>query len=197
MHRHVETKRLFELQIDHGIGDQIELCTPSRPHRLSSSTVWFDLQRRSSQISRVNIDDSLSNLNSQVYNISLFLARRLSPIVNQQTCSLNNVLNDSDDFAETSAAVFSVHESLPFNTLPLLATANSLQYRNHLSLFIRQCNKVYQEFLQSIGGFNADGSCAFNGQVVIVGDSLGSILAYDALTQINVAVSVLFRLTSS
>ena len=120
--------------------------------------------------------------------------------MNQQTCSLNNVLNDSDDFAETSAAVFSVHESLPFNTLPLLATANSLQYRNHLSFFIRQCNKVYQEFLQSIGGFNADGSCAFNGQVVIVGDSLGSILAYDALTQINVAVSEFnclnrFRLT--
>lgn len=105
----------------------------------------------------------------------------MSPIVNQQTCSLNNSLADSDDFAETSAAVFSVHESLPFNTLPLLASANSSQYRAHLSKFINQCNKVYNEFLRSYEKSSA--GAPFTGQVVLVGDSLGSLLAYDALTQ--------------
>lgn len=106
----------------------------------------------------------------------LCMLESLSPIVNQQTCSLNNVLDDSDDFAETSAAVFSVHESLPFNTLPLLASANVANYRAHLTTFVRRCNKVYQEFLAEIGG-------VFTGQVVLVGDSLGSLLVYDALTQ--------------
>lgn len=87
--------------------------------------------------------------------------------------------NDSDDLAEVSAEVFAFHENLPFSTLPLLAIANQDHYRVSLSKFTRECNKVYQEFL------NSDEGQMFQGQVVIVGDSVGSILVYDALCQSN------------
>lgn len=82
--------------------------------------------------------------------------KSLSPVVNQHPFSPS----DSDEFAETSATFFSVHESLPFNTLPLLALANSSRYRVHLAKLIRECNKVYAEFIHSPQGN------LFNGQVI-------------------------------
>ncbi len=85
--------------------------------------------------------------------------------------------NETDDLAEVSAEVFTLHENLPFNTLPLLALANQAQYRTNVVTFTRECNKVYHEFLSSPEGQS------FQGQVAIVGDSLGSLLVYDALCQ--------------
>jgi hypothetical protein len=81
----------------------------------------------------------------------------LSPVANEKAFSMN----ESDDFAETSAAIFSLHENLPFNTLPLLALANQNQYRSNLLKFIKDCNKIYQEFLNSSEGK------FFQGQVII------------------------------
>ncbi|CAF0833193.1 unnamed protein product [Brachionus calyciflorus] len=97
----------------------------------------------------------------------------LSPVTTEQSFSVD----DTDNFAEASAAIFSLHENLPFNTLPLLALANQTQYKSSLVKFIRECNKVYQQFLHSPEGQS------FEGQVVLIGDSLGSILAYDSLCQ--------------
>jgi hypothetical protein len=98
---------------------------------------------------------------------------RLSPVANQHAFAWN----ETDDLAEVSAEVFTLHENLPFNTLPLLALANQAQYRSNVVAFTRECNKVYHEFLGSPEGAN------FQGQVAIVGDSLGSLLVYDALCQ--------------
>ncbi len=55
--------------------------------------------------------------------------------------------------------------------------ANQIQYRSNLLKFTRDCNKIYQEFLNSNEGK------FFQGQVVMIGDSLGSLLAYDSLCQ--------------
>lgn len=84
-------------------------------------------------------------------------------------------MSESGSFAEASAGIFSLHENLPFNTLPLLALSNRSQYKSSLSKFVRECNQVYQQFLNS-----SDGQ-SFKGQIVIVGDSLGSLLVYDSL----------------
>jgi hypothetical protein len=78
---------------------------------------------------------------------------RLSPVANDSTFSAN----ENDDFGETSAAIFSLHENLPFNTLPLLAMANQAQYRSSLSKFIKECNKIYHDFLNSTEGKHFQG----------------------------------------
>ena len=50
-----------------------------------------------------------------------------------------------------------IYENVQFNTLPLLALANQAQYRSKLSKFTRECNKIYQEFLNSEEGDSFDG----------------------------------------
>ena len=74
-------------------------------------------------------------------------------MVNGQTQSWN----DTDEIGETAADVFSLHENVQFNTLPLLALANHAQYRTNLSKFTRECNKIYQEFLNSEEGSSFEG----------------------------------------
>lgn len=103
--------------------------------------------------------------------ILIYLFFSLSPVTSDQSVSIS----ESDNFAEASAGIFSLHENLPFNTLPLLALANRTQYKSSLKKFVRECNQVYQQFLNSPDGHS------FQGQVVIVGDSLGSLLVYDSL----------------
>jgi hypothetical protein len=82
----------------------------------------------------------------------------LSPVANEPTLSWNDCA--SDDFAETSASVFALHENLPFTTLPLLAIANQSQYRERLGKFIKDCNQIYNEFINSSDGQK------FQGQVI-------------------------------
>jgi hypothetical protein len=74
-------------------------------------------------------------------------------VVNEQTQSWT----EEDDISETAADVFSLHENVQFNTLPLLALANQAQYRSNLLKFTRECNKIYQEFLNSDEGYSFDG----------------------------------------
>ena len=85
------------------------------------------------------------------------------------------LLDESDDFSETSGEVFALNENLQFSTIPLLALANRQNYKSQLSKFTRICNQVYQDFLLSKEGQN------FQGQVVVIGDSIGSLLVYDSL----------------
>ena len=65
-------------------------------------------------------------------------------------------------------------ESVPLGAIPLLATAQS-EYWDAVGKTVMAANQVYQEFLRSEEGHG------FNGQVIFIGDSLGSILTYDAL----------------
>ncbi|CAF1217175.1 unnamed protein product [Adineta ricciae] len=65
-------------------------------------------------------------------------------------------------------------ETLPINAIPLFAISNP-NYQTVLTNAIASANKVYQEFISSKEGKN------FSGQVVVIGDANGAILAYDAL----------------
>ncbi|XP_065162391.1 protein retinal degeneration B isoform X4 [Atheta coriaria] len=66
------------------------------------------------------------------------------------------------------------HDSIPIGAIPLLASSNA-DYQEAVTKTINGANIVYQEFLRSEEGQG------FTGQVCIVGDSVGSILGYDAL----------------
>ena len=65
-------------------------------------------------------------------------------------------------------------ESVPLGAIPLLATAQS-EYWDVVGKTVIAANQVYHEFLRSEEGHG------FSGQVIFVGDSMGSILTYDAL----------------
>lgn len=67
------------------------------------------------------------------------------------------------------------HDSIPIGSIPLLATANVTEYQDSVSRAVTSANNVYHEFLKSEEGLG------FNGQICIIGDSMGSVLAYDAL----------------
>ena len=66
------------------------------------------------------------------------------------------------------------NDRLPIGTIPLFASS-SPDYVNSLNTVVQSANKVYCDFLQSEDGIG------FCGQVSVVGDSVGSVLAYDAL----------------
>ena len=66
------------------------------------------------------------------------------------------------------------NDHLPVGTIPLFATS-SPEYETNLNKVILSANQVYQDFL------NSDEGLGFCGQICLVGDSVGSILAYDAL----------------
>ncbi|XP_008190810.2 protein retinal degeneration B isoform X2 [Tribolium castaneum] len=66
------------------------------------------------------------------------------------------------------------HDSIPIGAIPILASSTS-DYQEAVSRTINAANTTYQEFLKSEEGQG------FAGQVCIVADSIGSILAYDAL----------------
>ncbi|KAG7188206.1 hypothetical protein KM043_016080 [Ampulex compressa] len=66
------------------------------------------------------------------------------------------------------------HDTIPIGAIPLLASSNP-EYQDSVSKVVSGTNQVYQEFLRSEEGRG------FIGQVCLVGDSVGSILSYDAL----------------
>ncbi|XP_044737260.1 protein retinal degeneration B isoform X2 [Chrysoperla carnea] len=70
------------------------------------------------------------------------------------------------------------HDSIPIGAIPLLS-CTSPEYQEVVSRTIISANNIYQEFLKSEEG---NGFC---GQVCLVGDSMGSILGYDALCRSN------------
>ncbi|XP_034941683.1 protein retinal degeneration B isoform X2 [Chelonus insularis] len=66
------------------------------------------------------------------------------------------------------------HDTIPIGAIPLLACSNP-EYQDAISKVITGANQAYAEFLKSEEGRG------FAGQVSLVGDSVGSILTYDAL----------------
>ncbi|GFV52968.1 protein retinal degeneration B [Trichonephila clavipes] len=70
--------------------------------------------------------------------------------------------------------IYHSYDSIPLGALPLFAVS-SPEYQEHVTAVINAANEVYKEFLQS------DEGTGFNGQVIIVADSVASLMAYDAL----------------
>ncbi|XP_076306047.1 protein retinal degeneration B-like isoform X2 [Tachypleus tridentatus] len=66
------------------------------------------------------------------------------------------------------------YDAIPLGSLPLFATS-SPDYQENVSRAIATANQTYHEFLKSEEG------SGFSGQVFIIGDSIGAVLAYDAL----------------
>lgn len=108
----------------------------------------------------------------QICKESLITLSTLSPITNESNSAS---WKDNGSFAEQSAEAFSLNENMPFNTIPLLISANQTKYKHSLDHFIKECNKIYNEFINSTEGY------MFQGQVVLIGDSIGSLFVYDAL----------------
>ncbi|XP_053136086.1 membrane-associated phosphatidylinositol transfer protein 2 isoform X1 [Hemicordylus capensis] len=73
-------------------------------------------------------------------------------------------------------------DHIPLAALPLLATS-SPQYQEAVATVILRANQVYSEFIKSQEG------TSFSGQVCLVGDCVGGILAFDALCYSNQATS--------
>ncbi|XP_015115012.1 protein retinal degeneration B isoform X2 [Diachasma alloeum] len=66
------------------------------------------------------------------------------------------------------------HDTIPIGAIPLLASC-APEYQEAVSKVVIGANQIYHEFIRS------DEGKGFAGQVSFVGDSVGSILAYDAL----------------
>ncbi|RLU17848.1 hypothetical protein DMN91_010086 [Ooceraea biroi] len=66
------------------------------------------------------------------------------------------------------------HDTIPIGAIPLLASSTS-DYQDAVSRVVMGANQVYHEFIKS------DEGKGFTGQICFVGDSVGSILTYDAL----------------
>jgi hypothetical protein len=66
------------------------------------------------------------------------------------------------------------NDRLPIGTIPIFATS-SPEYQSSVSRMVLSANEVFSDFLRSEEGMG------FCGQVCLIGDSMGSILGYDAL----------------
>lgn len=68
------------------------------------------------------------------------------------------------------------HDTIPIGAIPLLASSSS-DYQDAVSRVVMSANQVYHDFIKSEEGRG------FTGQICFVGDSVGSILTYDALSR--------------
>jgi hypothetical protein len=67
---------------------------------------------------------------------------------------------------------------VPIGAIPLLTTCTT-DFQEAVTRTVTCANQVYIEFLKSDEGRN------FNGQVAVIGDSFGSVIAHDALCRSN------------
>ncbi|CAF0717992.1 unnamed protein product [Brachionus calyciflorus] len=82
--------------------------------------------------------------------------------------------SSSNDSLTDDSVLTTIHDNIPYNTLPLLINQN--KYKESLKKFIGECNSVYSKLLAS---FEAT---SFQGQIILVADGLGALLAYDSLS---------------
>ncbi|XP_022208491.2 protein retinal degeneration B isoform X3 [Drosophila obscura] len=80
--------------------------------------------------------------------------------------------------ASPSAADIPNIADVPIGAIPLLAVA-SPEFHETVTKTVAAANIVYHEFLKSEEGHG------FSGQIVMLGDSMGSLLAYEALCRCN------------
>ncbi|XP_071093822.1 protein retinal degeneration B-like [Haliotis cracherodii] len=102
----------------------------------------------------------------QVCSDTLSILSSLSPYHFESQAAMNsgeNTLSWSQDF-------------VPLGAIALFASS-STEYQDHVNTTVVRANQVFQEFLSS------DEGRGFAGQICILADSTGSLLAYDALTR--------------
>lgn len=75
-------------------------------------------------------------------------------------------------------STFRHQDSIPLGALPLFAVS-STEYPDHIARTVNAANQAYHDFLKSEQGLG------FTGQVVLIGDSMGSVLGFDALCRTN------------
>ncbi|XP_059974410.1 membrane-associated phosphatidylinositol transfer protein 2 isoform X1 [Mesoplodon densirostris] len=109
------------------------------------------------------------------------LAIRLVPC--PPVCSAAFALvSDLSPYSHDEGCLSSSQDHIPLAALPLLATS-SPHYQEAVATVIQRANLAYGDFIKSQEGVT------FNGQVCLIGDCVGGILAFDALCCSNQTVS--------
>ncbi|XP_064128190.1 membrane-associated phosphatidylinositol transfer protein 2 isoform X1 [Loxodonta africana] len=85
-------------------------------------------------------------------------------------------------YSHDEGCLSSSQDHIPLAALPLLATS-SPQYQEAVATVIQRANLAYGDFIKSQEGMT------FSGQVCLIGDCVGGILAFDALCHSSQAVS--------
>ncbi|XP_045698513.1 membrane-associated phosphatidylinositol transfer protein 2 isoform X7 [Phyllostomus hastatus] len=84
------------------------------------------------------------------------------------------LVSNLSPYSHDEGCLSSSQDHIPLAALPLLATS-SPQYQEAVAMVIQRANLAYGDFIKSQEGVT------FNGQVCLVGDCVGGILAFDAL----------------
>ncbi|ELV12265.1 Membrane-associated phosphatidylinositol transfer protein 2, partial [Tupaia chinensis] len=93
------------------------------------------------------------------------------PAICSEAFSLVSNLNP---YSHDEGCLSSSQDHVPLAALPLLAIS-SPQYQDAVATVIERANQVYGEFLKSSDGIG------FSGQVCLIGDCVGGLLAFDAI----------------
>lgn len=92
------------------------------------------------------------------------------------------LVSNLSPYSHDGGCLSSSQDHIPLAALPLLATS-SPQYQEAVATVIQRANLAYGDFIKSQEGVT------FNGQVCLIGDCVGGILAFDALCYSNQPVS--------
>ncbi|CAH7242202.1 membrane-associated phosphatidylinositol transfer protein 2 isoform X4 [Phodopus roborovskii] len=84
------------------------------------------------------------------------------------------LVSNLSPYSHDEGCLSSSQDHIPLAALPLLATS-SPQYQEAVATVIQRANMAYGDFIKSQEGVT------FNGQVCLIGDCVGGILAFDAL----------------
>nr|XP_045014712.1 membrane-associated phosphatidylinositol transfer protein 3 isoform X1 [Jaculus jaculus] len=93
------------------------------------------------------------------------------PAICSEAFSLVSNLNP---YSHDEGCLSTSQDHIPLAALPLLAIS-SPQYQDAVATVIERANHVYSEFLKSSDGIG------FSGQVCLIGDCVGGLLAFDAI----------------
>ncbi|EHH21296.1 hypothetical protein EGK_04317 [Macaca mulatta] len=92
------------------------------------------------------------------------------------------LVSNLSPYSHDEGCLSSSQDHIPLAALPPLATS-SPQYQEAVATVIQRANLAYGDFIKSQEGMT------FNGQVCLIGDCVGGILAFDALCYSNQPVS--------
>ncbi|XP_058387286.1 membrane-associated phosphatidylinositol transfer protein 2 isoform X4 [Diceros bicornis minor] len=92
------------------------------------------------------------------------------------------LVSNLSPYSHDEGCLSSSQDHIPLAALPLLATS-SPHYQEAVATVIQRANLAYGDFIKSQEGMT------FNGQVCLIGDCVGGLLAFDALCSSNQPVS--------
>ncbi|XP_063081595.1 membrane-associated phosphatidylinositol transfer protein 2 isoform X3 [Cavia porcellus] len=92
------------------------------------------------------------------------------------------LVSNLSPYSHDEGCLSSSQDHIPLAALPLLATS-SPQYQEAVATVIQRANLAYGDFIRSQDGV------PFNGQVCLIGDCVGGVLAFDALCYSSQPVS--------